>query len=149
MRAVVQRVGRARIVVGEEEVGAMEAGLLALVGVGREDRPEQATELARRMLHLRIFADAQGRMNHSLLETGGSLGVVSQFTLYGDARRGRRPSYTEAAPAEQAQALIERLVEAARGAGVAVVTGRFQAMMEVELVNVGPVTILLDTDRRS
>ena len=125
----------------------MGAGLLALVGVGHRDGEAQARELARRMLELRIFPDAQGRMNRSLLEAGGTLGVVSQFTLFGDARHGRRPSYTAAAPAERAEPLIELLVGAARELGAPVVTGRFGAMMDVALVNEGPVTILLDTER--
>src|SRR5262245_42655200 len=125
----------------------MGAGLLALVGVGQADGEAQARELARRMLELRIFLDAEGRMNRSLLEVGGTLGVVSQFTLFGDARHGRRPSYTAAAPAARAEPLLELLVAAAREIGVCVVTGRFGAMMDVALVNAGPVTILLDTDR--
>ena len=126
----------------------MAEGLLALVGVGRDDTPGQAEELARRLVHLRVFGDENGRMNRSLLEVGGTLGVVSQFTLFGDARQGRRPSYARAAPAEQAEPLIEVLIEAARGLGVPVVTGRFQAMMDVALVNAGPVTILLDTEKQ-
>lgn len=125
----------------------MGVGLLALVGVGQADGEAQAHELARRMLELRVFPDAQGRMNRSLLEVGGTLGVVSQFTLFGDARHGRRPSYTAAAPAARAESLIERLVGAARELGAPVVTGRFGAMMDVALVNEGPVTILLDTER--
>ena len=147
MRAVVQRVSSARIRVEGECVGEMGEGLLALVGVGRDDGQEQAEELARKLVHLRVFKDEDGRMNRSLIETGGQLGVVSQFTLFGDARRGRRPSYTDAAPPEQAEPLIRAVVEAASAAGVAVVTGRFRAMMDVDLVNIGPVTILLDTDR--
>ena len=148
MRAVVQRVRSGRIQVAGEEVGSMGEGLLALVGVGREDGPAQAGELARRMLHLRIFPDDRGRPNRSLLDVGGTLGVVSQFTLYADARQGRRPSYTRAAPAEQAEPLVHALVEAARSLGAPVVTGRFGAMMDVSLVNRGPVTILLDTEKR-
>ncbi len=147
MRAVVQRVSSARIRVESDCVGEMGEGLLALVGVGRDDGQEQAEELARKLVHLRVFKDEDGRMNRSLIETGGQLGVVSQFTLFGDARRGRRPSYTDAAPPEQAEPLIRAVVEAASAAGVAVITGRFRAMMDVELVNAGPVTILLDTDR--
>ena len=147
MRAVVQRVRSARIRVESECVGEMGEGLLALVGVGRDDGPEQSAELARKIVHLRVFKDEAGRMNRSLIETGGQLGVVSQFTLFGDARRGRRPSYADAAPPEQAEPLIRALVEAASDAGVSVITGRFRAMMDVELVNAGPVTILLDTDR--
>ncbi len=126
----------------------MDEGLLALVGVGRDDTPAQAEELARRLVHLRVFADENGRMNRSLLEVGGTLGVVSQFTLFGDARQGRRPSYARAAPAERAEPLIEVLVEAVRELGVPVVTGRFRAMMDVALVNAGPVTILLDTEKQ-
>ena len=147
MRAVAQRVSSARISVDGEEVSSMQAGLLALVGVGLRDGPEAARELARKLVHLRVFADDDGRMNRSLLDSGGTLGVVSQFTLFGDARQGRRPSYGAAAPAEQAAPLIETVAETARALGVPVVTGRFQAMMEVALVNEGPVTILLDTDR--
>jgi D-tyrosyl-tRNA(Tyr) deacylase len=147
VRAVVQRVRSARIAVGAELVGEMGAGLLALVGVGREDTAESAGELARRIVGLRIFNDDSDRMNRSLLDADGTLGVVSQFTLFGDARHGRRPSYMEACPAEQAAPLIEAVVEAARELGAPVVTGRFQADMEVSLVNSGPVTILLDTER--
>ncbi len=147
MRAVVQRVHSARIRVESESVGEMGEGLLALVGVGRDDAQDQAEELARKLVHLRVFKDEAGRMNRSLLETGGQLGVVSQFTLFGDVRRGRRPSYTDAAPPEQAEPLIRAVVEAATAAGVRVITGRFGAMMDVELVNAGPVTILVDTDR--
>jgi D-tyrosyl-tRNA(Tyr) deacylase len=126
----------------------MAAGLLAFVGVGREDGPEQADELARRLVHLRVFEDDAGRMDRSLLDVGGTLGVVSQFTLFGDTRKGRRPFFGDAAPAEQAAPLIERVIDAARALGVRVECGRFQAMMEVRLVNVGPVTILLDTEKR-
>ena len=147
MRAVVQRVCSARIRVNSECVGEMGEGLLALVGVSRNDGQKQAEELARKLVHLRVFLDEEGRMNRSLIETGGQLGVVSQFTLLGDARRGRRPSYTDAAPPEQAEPLIGAVVTAACAAGVSVITGRFRAMMDVDLVNAGPVTILLDTDR--
>jgi D-tyrosyl-tRNA(Tyr) deacylase len=125
----------------------MGEGLLALVGVGQADTAESAAELAQRIVHLRIFGDESDRMNRSLLDTGGTLGVVSQFTLYGDARHGRRPSFVAACPAEQAAPLIEAVVVAARALGVPVVTGRFQAAMEVSLVNSGPVTILLDTEK--
>jgi len=126
----------------------MGEGLLALIGVGRRDTRASAGELARRILHLRIFADAEQRMNRSLLETGGTLGVVSQFTLFGDARQGRRPYFGEAMPAGQAAPLVEAVAEAARALGVAVVCGRFGASMDVELVNAGPVTLLLDTERQ-
>lgn len=126
----------------------MGEGLLALVGVGREDGQADALELARKLVHLRVFPDEQGRMNRSLLETGGSLGVVSQFTLYGDARRGRRPSYSEAARPELARGLVDAVAAEARALGVEVVTGRFQVMMDVSLENSGPVTLLLDTNGR-
>jgi D-tyrosyl-tRNA(Tyr) deacylase len=148
MRAVAQRVSRARISVAGETVGEMGMGLLALVGVARGDGPAQAAELARKLVHLRIFPDAEANMNASLLDVGGTLGVVSQFTLLGDARKGRRPSWVEAAPPEEAEPLVEALCAEARALGVPVVTGRFRATMSVELVNEGPVTILLDTARR-
>jgi D-tyrosyl-tRNA(Tyr) deacylase len=125
----------------------MDEGLLALVGVGQGDTVESAAALAQRMVHLRIFGDESDRMNLSLLDTGGTLGVVSQFTLYGDARHGRRPSFVAACPAEEAALLIDAVVDSARALGVRVVTGRFQAAMEVSLVNSGPVTILLDTEK--
>ena len=147
MRAVAQRVREAAVRVGGEEIARMREGLLALVGVAVDDTPEDAAELARKLVGLRVFPDAEGRMNRSLLDTGGTLGVVSQFTLLGDARQGRRPSYARAAPAERAAPLLEAVLGAAREAGVPVVTGRFQATMDVSLVNVGPVTILLDTRR--
>jgi D-tyrosyl-tRNA(Tyr) deacylase len=147
MRAVVQRVSSADVSVAGEQVSHMGEGLLAFVGVGRRDAVAEADEMARRLVHLRVFGDAAGRMNRSLLDTGGTLGVVSQFTLYGDARQGRRPFFGEAAPAEQAAPLLDALIAAAEGYGVSVVQGRFQAMMDVTLVNSGPVTILLDTDK--
>ena len=125
----------------------MGRGLLALVGVAEEDGPGEADELARRLVHLRIFPDSAERMNRSLLDAGGTLGVVSQFTLYGDTRQGRRPFFGRAAAAERAEPLVSRLAETARGLGTEVVTGRFGAMMDVELVNTGPVTLLLDTEK--
>ncbi len=125
----------------------MGEGLLALVGVAREDGPEQADERARKLVHLRVFADEDQRLNRSLLDVRGTLGVVSQFTLFGDARQGRRPSFGRAAPPEQAGRLIERVVDVARAEGAPVVTGRFRAMMDLELLNAGPVTILLDTEK--
>lgn len=143
-----QRVRSARVRVGDETVSEMGTGLLALVGVAAEDGPDDAAQLAAKLVGLRVFPDAEGRMNRSLLEAGAVLGVVSQFTLLGDARRGRRPSWTAAAPPERAEPLIEALVRAAAEAGAEVVTGRFRAHMEVELVNDGPVTVLLDTRRR-
>jgi D-aminoacyl-tRNA deacylase len=141
-------VRRARIEVDGETVGEMGLGLLVLVGVGRGDPPEAAAELAAKLVHLRVFQDDDGKMNASLLDVGGTLGVVSQFTLFGDARKGRRPSFFDAAAPEQAEPLVAALVDAARSLGAAVVTGRFRARMNVELVNEGPVTLLLDTDRR-
>ena len=147
MRAVVQRVCSAEVSVGGEVACQMGEGLLAFVGVGQADTAESAVALAQRIVHLRIFSDESDRMNRSLLDTGGTLGVVSQFTLYGDARHGRRPSFVAACAAEEAAPLIEAVVDAARTLGVPVVTGRFQAAMEVSLVNSGPVTILLDTEK--
>jgi D-tyrosyl-tRNA(Tyr) deacylase len=138
-------VREARVTVAGEVVAAMGEGLLALVGVARSDGPEDAAALAEKLAHLRVFEDAAGRMNRSLLETGGTLGVVSQFTLLGDARRGRRPSWVEAAPPEYAEPLVEAVVNRARTVGVPVVTGRFRARMDVTLVNAGPVTVMLDT----
>ena len=143
-----QRVRSARVRVGGETVAEMESGLLALVGVARGDGPEEARELARRLVLLRVFEDEAGRMNRGLLEAGGTLGIVSQFTLLGDARKGRRPSWQDAAAPEVAEPLIEALAEEARRAGAPVVCGRFRARMEVELVNLGPVTLLLDTEKR-
>lgn len=150
MRAVVQRVREARVCLQESGacVAEMGPGLLALVGVGRDDDEPAARELARKLVTLRVLADAEGRMNRSLLDRGEELGVVSQFTLFGDARKGRRPAWAGAAPPERAEPLLETLVAEARSLGARVVTGRFRAMMDVELVNDGPVTILLDTEKR-
>jgi D-tyrosyl-tRNA(Tyr) deacylase len=145
MRAVVQRVSRARVEVEGETVGAIDDGLLALVGVAHDDETSDATELAHKLVHLRIFEDADGRMNRSLLDVAGELCVVSQFTLFGDCRKGRRPFFGEAAPPEHAEPLVEAVVRAARALGVQTATGRFQKMMDVTLVNRGPVTLLLDT----
>ncbi len=147
MRAVVQRVSRARVAVEERVTGDIGAGLMILLGVGREDTLAVAISMAEKVANLRIFEDVQGKMNRSLLETKGSALVVSQFTLYGDARGQRRPSYIAAAPPEKAKALYEEFSTALRGLGVNVATGVFQAMMSVELVNEGPVTILLDSDK--
>ena len=147
MRAVVQRVSSARVRVGDEVVAEIGAGLMALVGVGFSDREEDSDELARKLIHLRIFEDDEGRMNRSLLDTGGALLVVSQFTLYGDTRRGRRPYFGAAADPERAAPLIERVVEGARREGLEVANGRFGAQMKVSLVNEGPVTLLLDTEK--
>src|SRR4029453_1963972 len=145
VRAVAQRVREAAVRVGGEEIARMREGLLALVGVAVDDTLEDAAELARKLIGLRVFPDADGRMNRSLLDTGGTLGVVSPFTLLGDARQARRPSDTRAAPPERAAPLLDAVLDAAREAGVPVVTGRFQAAMDVSLVNAGPATTLLDT----
>ena len=145
MRAVAQRVSRAAIDVDGKRVGEMGPGLLALVGVARGDVPEDARQLADKLVHLRVFPEADGKMNLSLLDAGGTLGIVSQFTLLGSTRKGRRPSYAEAAPPEQAERLLEQLIAEAGKLGAPVTTGRFRAMMQVELVNDGPVTLILDT----
>ena len=147
MRAVVQRVIKAEVRVDGLVVGAVGRGMLVLLGVGKDDSLKDAQSLADKILNLRIFDDAEGRMNLSLLETNGELLCVSQFTLYGDCRKGRRPSYDQAARPEAAAGLYDAFVAAARAAGVNVQTGKFQAMMEVELVNDGPVTLLLDSER--
>jgi D-tyrosyl-tRNA(Tyr) deacylase len=145
---VVQRVSSARVRAAGETIAEMGEGLLALIGVARGDGETEARELANKLVHLRVFPDASGRMGLSLLEAGGTLGVVSQFTLLGDARKGRRPSWDAAAPPEQAEPLVEAVVRETRALGARVVTGRFGAEMELELVNAGPVTVLLDTERR-
>ena len=147
MRAVVQRVSRARVDADGELAGEMADGLLALVGVGHEDGQADAEALAAKLCSMRVFEDDQGRMGRSLVEVGGTLGVVSQFTLMGDLRKGRRPSWSAAAAPEHAAPLVDAVVAAARAAGVSVITGRFGASMEVELVNRGPVTLLIDTQR--
>jgi D-tyrosyl-tRNA(Tyr) deacylase len=149
MRAVVQRVRQARVVVGEEVVGEIGRGLLVLLGVAREDTAEQARWLADKIVSLRIFADAEDKMNLSVADAGGAVLVVSQFTLYGDCRKGRRPSFIEAAPPEIAVALYEQFINAVKAQGIPVATGRFGAMMQVELVNDGPVTLILDTQFNS
>ena len=147
MRAVVQRVSRARVSVEGRVAGEIGSGLLILLGVGREDTSAVAASMAEKVAHLRIFEDNQGKMNRSILEVQGGALVVSQFTLYGDARGQRRPSFIAAAPAELAKALYEEFAAALQRLGVAVATGIFQAMMSVELVNEGPVTILLDSEK--
>jgi D-aminoacyl-tRNA deacylase len=147
MRAVLQRVSRARVTVEGRVTGEIGAGLMILVGVGREDTSAVAAAMAEKCANLRIFEDDQGKMNRSLLDTKGSALVVSQFTLYGDARGQRRPSFISAAAPELGKRLYEEFCEALRKLGVTVGTGIFQAMMSVELVNEGPVTILLDSDK--
>src|SRR6266581_1481821 len=147
MRAVVQRVSRAGLTVQGSVTGEIAAGLVILLGIGRDDTSAVAVSMAGKIANLRIFEDDQRKMNRSLLDARGSALVVSQFTLYGDARGQRRPSFIAAAPPEQAKKLYEELCEALRRLGVAVATGLFQAMMSVELVNEGPVTILLDSEK--
>jgi len=145
MRAVVQRVSRAKVTLAGEIAGKIGRGLLVLLGVGREDSEANADYLAEKIVGLRIFEDDGGKMNRSVLDVGGAVLVVSQFTLYGDARKGKRPSFDDAAPPQRARALYEYFVEKIRAAGLRCETGRFQEMMAVELVNEGPVTILLDS----
>ena len=147
MRAVVQRVSRARVTVDGSVMGEITTGLLILLGVGRDDTSSVAVALAEKIANLRIFEDDQQKMNRSLLDVKGSALVISQFTLYGDARGQRRPSFVAAAPAEHAKNLYEEFAEALRNLGVTVATGVFGATMSVELVNEGPVTILLDSDK--
>ena len=145
MRAVVQRVTESRVEVANEVVGKIGVGLLVLLGVARNDTTSDADYLTEKIINLRIFDDAEGKMNRSLVDLGGEMLLVSQFTLFGDTRRGRRPSYTEAAEPEKANELYEYFVGRARGLGINVETGVFQAMMKVSLTNDGPVTILLDS----
>jgi D-tyrosyl-tRNA(Tyr) deacylase len=147
MRAVVQRVSRARVIVDGSVTGEITGGLVVLLGVGHDDTSAVASGMAEKISNLRIFEDDQRKMNRSLLDVKGSALVVSQFTLYGDARGQRRPSFVAAAPSEQAKILYEEFAEALSRLGVAVATGVFAAMMSVELVNEGPVTILLDSDK--
>jgi D-aminoacyl-tRNA deacylase len=147
VRAVIQRVTRASVTVDGRVAGEIGAGLLVLLGVGRADNPESAAYLAEKISNLRIFSDEAGKMNLSLLDIGASALVVSQFTLYGDTRGGRRPSYIQAAPPEEASRLYEEFVRSMRSLGVTVETGVFQAHMQVELLNDGPVTILLDSEK--
>lgn len=147
MRAVVQRVSRASVKVGDELAGEIERGLLVLLGVAREDTEADADYLAKKIAGLRIFEDDAGKMNLSVRDVGGAVLAVSQFTLFGDVRRGKRPSFDEAARPEQARELYEYFVGQVRGSGLRCETGRFQEMMEVELINSGPVTILVDSKK--
>jgi D-tyrosyl-tRNA(Tyr) deacylase len=147
MRAVVQRVSRAEVTVGGESVGKIGMGLLVLLGVAADDSERDADYLAEKVTGLRIFEDEAGKMNLAVGQAGGAVLAVSQFTLYGDVRRGKRPSFDEAAPPERAGELYEYFVQRIREAGLSCETGRFRAMMKVELVNEGPVTILLDSGK--
>jgi D-tyrosyl-tRNA(Tyr) deacylase len=145
MRAVVQRVSRAKVTVNEQTSGEIGLGLLVLLAVGHEDTERDATYLAEKISGLRIFEDQDGKMNRSVQDVGGSVLAVSQFTLYGDVRRGKRPSFDAAASPDHARQLYEFFVQRIQAAGLRCETGRFQEMMQVELVNQGPVTILLDS----
>ena len=147
MRAVVQRVSRAEVTVDAEPVGRIGAGLLVLVGVAPEDRSREATWLAEKLAGLRIFEDDEGKMNRSVVEAGGEVLVVSQFTLYGDARKGRRPSFIRAARGPEAETVYEEVISEIASRGIRCASGRFGATMDVELVNAGPVTILLDSEK--
>jgi D-tyrosyl-tRNA(Tyr) deacylase len=147
MRAVIQRVSRAQVSVDGEVCGKIDRGLLVFLGAGKNDTEADADYLAEKIIGLRIFEDDAGKMNLSVKDIGGSLLAVSQFTLYGDVRRGKRPSFDDAAPPEPARQLYEYFVNRVRSAGLVCETGRFQAMMQVELVNHGPVTILLDSTK--
>jgi D-tyrosyl-tRNA(Tyr) deacylase len=144
---LVQRVTRASVTVDGEVVGAIGPGLCAFVGVTHTDGPDQSVELARKLWHLRVFPDEEGRMDRPVVDVGGEVLVVSQFTLYGSTARGRRPSWVAAAGPDHAEALIDRLVEELRALGAMVATGRFRADMAVDLVNDGPVTLLLEVGR--
>lgn len=147
MRAVVQRVSRCRVLVEGRVIGEIGPGLLVLLGVGKADTEASADYLAEKIIGLRIFEDAEDKMNLSVQDAGGAVLVVSQFTLYGDVRRGKRPSFDAAARPEEARRLYEYFVAQVRAAGLRCETGQFQATMEVELVNTGPVTILLDSEK--
>lgn len=146
MRAVVQRVLSAQVEVEGTCIARMDRGLLVLVGIGRTDAGSEVARLARKLVGLRIFGDEAGRFDRSVVDVGGTIGLVSQFTLYGDVRKGRRPSFGEAAAPELARGIFDALVREVEMLGVSVVTGRFGAAMKVSLVNDGPVTILLDTE---
>jgi D-tyrosyl-tRNA(Tyr) deacylase len=148
MRAVVQRVSRSRVLVAGEVIGNIGRGLLVLLGVEQGDTEDDARGLADRIVALRIFDDAEGKMNLALGDVQGEMLVVSQFTLLGDCRKGRRPSFVQAAPPQLAEQLYESFIASAGAQGIRVATGKFRAMMEVELVNDGPVTLLLDSKKR-
>jgi D-tyrosyl-tRNA(Tyr) deacylase len=145
MRAVVQRVSRAQVLVDQQVVGQIDRGLVILLGVARADTVEQARWLADKIVALRIFADDEGKMNRGLAEVGGEALVISQFTLYGDCQKGRRPSFVDAASPEMAIPLYEEFLNAVRALGIVTASGRFGAMMQVELVNDGPVTLIVES----
>ncbi len=147
MKAVIQLVSQASVTVDHQIVGAIDHGLLVLLGVGGADTEKEADYLAAKIIGLRIFPDQEGQMNKSIQDTGGAMLVVSQFTLYGDCRKGRRPSYNQAAPPEQAKQLYQYFIERLKELGITVACGQFQAIMEVRLINQGPVTIILDSEK--
>jgi len=146
VRVLIQRVSRARVAVGQDTVGEIGRGLCVFLGVGKQDNEQNADFFADKIRNLRVFDDEQGKMNRSVADIGGEVLLVSQFTLYGDCRKGNRPSFTDAAPAEQAEQLYQRVAERLREAGLKVATGRFQAHMQVSLVNDGPVTLVLEKE---
>jgi len=148
MRAVIQRVTSAKVTVDDRQTGAIGEGLLVLLGVHKDDEQKDITWLTDKIINLRIFEDEDGKMNYSLADTGGSMLIVSQFTLLADCRKGRRPSWSEAAPPDKARKLYEEFIQAVADSGITTATGEFQAMMEVSLVNSGPVTILLDSHKK-
>jgi D-aminoacyl-tRNA deacylase len=147
LRLVVQRVKQASVRIEQETVGEIGPGLLVFLGVGQDDAKEDVSYLLEKVLHLRIFADGQNRFNLSLTDIQGSLLIVSQFTLWGDCRKGRRPSFSHSAPPEKAEPLYNLFIQKAKEAGLNVASGRFQEMMEVHLINDGPVTLLLDSQK--
>ncbi len=147
MKAVVQRVRHGGVTIENKQIAEINEGLVVLLGIGKGDSDQDARYLADKIVNLRIFEDAQGKMNCSLLDTGGALLVVSQFTLYGDCRKGRRPSFTESAPPDEAERLYNLFVTTLRSTGLTVETGRFQAYMQVAICNDGPVTLILDTEK--
>ncbi|MCH3914819.1 MAG: D-aminoacyl-tRNA deacylase [Acidaminococcaceae bacterium] len=147
MRAVVQRVLKAGVTVAGEKVGSIEKGYLVLLGVEENDLPEDAQYIAEKMVGLRIFEDKEDKMNLSLLDVGGSMLIVSQFTLLGDCRKGRRPSFVHAAQPDKAEELYQQVVDIVRSRGITVATGRFRTHMEVSLINDGPVTMLIDSKK--
>ena len=146
MKAVIQRVSRASVRVGTETTGTIREGLLVLLGVGPGDDEEDAQWMVKKIAQLRLFEDPSGKMNHSLVDIGGSVLLVSQFTLFGDCRKGNRPSFSKAGPPEMASKMVDRVMDLLRERGIHTETGRFGAMMQVALTNEGPVTLILDTD---
>ena len=148
MRAVVQRVSRASVHVDQHLTGSIDNGLVVFLGIHPNDGPGEIQWMADKIIHLRIFDDEEGKMNRSLLDLGKEMLIISQFTLYGDCRKGRRPGYSDAAPPNLAEPIYQRFVGEVQRRGISVATGRFQASMEVELVNDGPVTLLIDSEKR-